>query len=230
MNTSAVDGRPLRRRKTIIQTVCTTGLALALLAWSLGPALAHPPAMDEVGSPMPPPDGPGHHPGRAMAPRPPTSLPASPLRSVEQLPPQAVEVRLETPRFYFHEGLFFTRSGERFVVVPAPPGAIIPSLPNGFTSLQINGEPFYLAANVFYQPHAQGYAVVASPVDPAPKPVPPPPMPCAPVADTVTMTVHLAAGGTAPVVLKRHAHGWIGPKGEIYESLPSEQQLAPYYR
>ena len=137
---------------------------------------------------------------------------------------------METPRFYFHDGLFFTRIDEHFVVVPPPPGAIIPNLPNGFTSLQVNGEPYYLAANVFYQPHAQGYAVVPSPVDPAPKNLPPPPMPCASVADSVTMTVHLAAGGTAPVVLKRHAQGWIGPKGEIYEGLPSEQQLAPYYR
>jgi len=44
------------------------------------------------------------------------------------------------------------------------------------------------------------------------------------------MTVHLAAGDTAPVVLKRHGRGWLGPKGEMYDRLPSEQQLASYYR
>lgn len=55
-------------------------------------------------------------------------------------------------------------------------------------------------------------------------------MPCASGADSVTMMVHLAAGGTAPVVLKRRGQGWLGPKGEIYERLPSEQQLAPFYR
>lgn len=136
---------------------------------------------------------------------------------------------METPRLYFHEGLFFTRIDEHYAVVPAPPGAIIPNLPNGFTSLQVNGEPYFFAANVFYRPHAQGYAVVPSPVEPA-HPFPPPPMPCATAVDSVTMTVHQAAGGTAPVVLKRHGQGWSGPKGDIYDSLPSEQQLAPYYR
>lgn len=221
--------QPRRCNLTTSTWCCATALALVLLAWPLTEALAHPPVLEEAGAPMPPPGG-GAHPGRPMMARPPAIIPASPLRSVEQLPPQAVEVRMETPRFYFHEGLFFTRIDEHFVVVPAPPGAIIPNLPNGFTSLQVNGEPYYLAANVFYQPHAQGYAVAPSPVEPAPKTLPPPPMPFAPVADSVTMTVHLAAGGTAQVVLKRHGLGWIGPKGEMYDRLPSEQQLAPYYR
>lgn len=209
--------------------LCTTGLLLALFIRPPSLALAHLPTMDEISGAMPPHCG-AAHPGRPMNSGPPAIIPANPLHSVEQLPPQAVEVRMETPRFYFHEGIFFTLSGERFVVVPAPPGGIIPSLPHGFTTLQINGEPYYLAANVFYRPHALGYVVVPSPVDPGPKPIPPPPMPCTPAVDSVTMTVHLAAGGTAQVVLKRHSLGWIGPKGEMYDRLPSEQQLAPYYR
>lgn len=161
---------------------------------------------------------------------PPLNTPVAPLRSVEYLPEQAQEVKLETPRFYFHDGLFFTRIDERYVVVPAPQGAIIATLPPGFTSLHINGASLYLAAGVYYRPHAQGYMVIASPLDPAPQPLPPPPMPCTPAVDSVTMTVHLAAGDTAPVVLKRHGRGWLGPKGELYDRLPSEQQLAPYYR
>lgn len=204
-------------------------LTMAVVLLHLSVAQAHPSETDmTAGAPpclMPPP-GPGYPPFAMPA----SNAPIAPLRSVEYLPAQAQEVKLETPRFYFHDGLFFTRIDERYVVVPAPQGAIIATLPAGFTTLHINGAPLYFIAGVYYRPHAQGYMVIASPVDPAPQLLPPPPMPCTPAVDSVTMTVHLAAGDTAPVVLKRHGRGWLGPKGEMYDRLPSEQQLAPYYR
>jgi hypothetical protein len=85
-----------------------------------------------------------------------SNAPIAPLRSVEYLPEQAQEVKLETPRFYFHDGLFFTRIDERYVVVPAPQGAIIATLPPGFTTLHINGAPLYLAAGVCHHDGASG--------------------------------------------------------------------------
>lgn len=163
------------------------GLSLALLACPLAAAQAYPPTMEETGGPAPAWGAPPFC-GHPRATRPPAIAPASPLRSVEQLPPQAVEVSLETPRFFYvHEGIF-------------SPAAVIV---------------------LWWCPPLSAQR----PIRP-----PPPLLPCRSPVDSVIMTVHLAAGGTGTVVLKRHERGWIGPKGELYERLPSEQQLAPYYR
>lgn len=229
MKTTRATGVTQCRHKEIRTFSHAVALTMAMVLLHFPVAQAHPSETDMTGGAPPclmPPPRPGHPPFAMPA----SNAPIAPLRSVEYLPEQAQEVKLVTPRFYFHDGLFFTRIDERYMVVPAPQGAIIATLPPGFTTLHVNGAPLYFAAGVYYRPHAQGYMVIASPVDPPPQPLPPPPMPCTPVVDSVTMTVHLAAGGTAPVVLKRHGRGWLGPKGEIYDRLPSEQQLAPYYR
>lgn len=158
---------------------------------------------------------------------PPLNTPVAPLRSVEYLPDQAQEVKLETPRFYFHDGLFFTRIDERYVVVPAPQGAIIATLPAGFTTLHINGAPLYFIAGVYYRPHAQGYMVIASPVDPAPQPLPPPPMPCTPAVDSVTMTVHWQQATRLRWFSSDMAGAGLAPKAKCMTACPASSSWPP---
>jgi len=50
-----------------------------------------------------------------------------------------------------------------------------------------------------------------------------------PAADTVTVIVNNSDGTKTPVVLKKEGTEFIGPKGEHYPSLPTEEQLKQIY-
>tara|TARA_R110002096_G_scaffold104771_20_gene230776 strand:+ start:5299 stop:5700 length:402 start_codon:yes stop_codon:yes gene_type:complete len=43
------------------------------------------------------------------------------------------------------------------------------------------------------------------------------------------INVRNSNGSTTPVVLQRSGNGWQGPRGEIYETVPSESQLKSVY-
>nr|WP_321467195.1 DUF6515 family protein [uncultured Desulfobulbus sp.] len=166
--------------------------------------------------------------------RPPMPEPAkNPLRSVMELPGDAQEVALKTPPIYTSNGLFYLKLGDRYQVLPPPPGALIAQLPKGATTLTVGTETFFSSEGVFYQKAGQditGYEVVPSPVSPLPLPPPPPPKPAMAAIeppDMVTIQVHSSADQTTPVVLKRNGRQWIGPKGEVYDRLPTEQELLP---
>ncbi|MDD2463545.1 MAG: DUF6515 family protein [Desulfobulbus sp.] len=215
------------------QTACVLSLGLALLL--NGPAItaAHPlgrelgPEQDlsympepDTG-PMPPPPGKHFAAGKCST---------NPLRSVLILPEDAKEVTLQTPRYYFSKGLFYTWIDDRYEVVPPPLGALIATLPEGFTTITVGAETFFVFEEVFYRRQTNehsGYEVVPSPVNPMPMPPPPPPRPLFDLPDMVTIQAHRGANRAVPVVLKRNGHRWIGPNGEIYDRLPTEQQLAP---
>ena len=99
--------------------------------------------------------------------------------------------------------------------------------------MTISNETVFLFEGIFYrrlEGENNGYEVIPSPVSPLPLPPPPPPMPPMPVfepPDMVTIRVHGAGSATSQVVLKRSGHRWIGPGGEEYDRLPTEQQLSP---
>lgn len=227
----ATQPRTQPHRHRLAQVAAMAGLGLFLLL--NGPAIstAHPmgPGLGPAREPgcMPAPDGP-----MPPSPRKDIAWPefaANPLRSVAVLPADAKEVTLQPPRYYFSSGLFYIRSEDRYDVVPPPPGAIIPTLPEGVTTLTIGQDTYFFREGVFYRKQVegnQGYEVVVSPIGPPPMP-PPPPRPTAALPDMVTLLLHQGENRTIPVVLKRHGHRWIGPKGEIYDRLPTEQQLVP---
>ncbi len=47
--------------------------------------------------------------------------------------------------------------------------------------------------------------------------------------DTVTVNVTNSNGSITPVKLKKQGVGYIGPRGEYYEALPTSEQLKPVY-
>ncbi len=47
--------------------------------------------------------------------------------------------------------------------------------------------------------------------------------------DTVTVNVTNSNGSVIPVKLKRQGVGYVGPRGEYYETLPTSEQLRPIY-
>ena len=48
-------------------------------------------------------------------------------------------------------------------------------------------------------------------------------------SDQVVVDIHNSNGSITPVKLKRKDGSYIGPKGERYEQLPTEEQLKPLY-
>lgn len=47
--------------------------------------------------------------------------------------------------------------------------------------------------------------------------------------DTVTVNVVNSNGSITPVKLRKQGVGYLGPKGEYYETLPTSEQLRPVY-
>jgi len=50
-----------------------------------------------------------------------------------------------------------------------------------------------------------------------------------PVQETVVVKMTNDNGSVAPVELNKQGNVYIGPKGEVYQQLPTEEQLRPLY-
>lgn len=47
--------------------------------------------------------------------------------------------------------------------------------------------------------------------------------------NTATVHVNNSNGSITPVVLHKSGYQWIGPRGEVYSSMPTQEQLKPVY-
>jgi hypothetical protein len=67
--------------------------------------------------------------------------------------------------YYFHGGVWYRRSGTRFVVIAPPLGLVVPFLPLFYTTIWVAGIPYYYADNVYYvwSPEQNGYVVTEAP-------------------------------------------------------------------
>ena len=67
--------------------------------------------------------------------------------------------------FFYHGGVFYRPQGSAYIVVTAPIGARVGSLPTGFVSFSIGARRYYHlnATYYFYEPETQEYVVVAEP-------------------------------------------------------------------
>jgi len=91
---------------------------------------------------------------------------------VDVLPPGNVAIGFRGGQFWFHSGVWYQRSGPRYVVVQPPFGVIVPALPPGYSIVYSGGVPYYYANDVYYVQQPTGYEVVAPPAVPAqPAPV-----------------------------------------------------------
>jgi hypothetical protein len=95
---------------------------------------------------------------------------------VEALPPGNVAIGFRGGQFWFHSGVWYERSGPRYVVVQPPAGVIVPALPPGYTVVYYGGVPYYYANDVYYVQQPTGYEVITPPpVAAAPAPGAPAP-------------------------------------------------------
>lgn len=48
-------------------------------------------------------------------------------------------------------------------------------------------------------------------------------------ANTMTINITNSNGSITPVILRKQGNMWVGPRGEQYTTLPTEEQLKPIY-
>ncbi len=132
-------------------------------------------------------------------------------------------------RYYYHQGRFYRPGwfGFSFSLNTPPRGAVITSLPFGYSTVIVAGEPYYYYNHIYYRRHPSGYLVVPAPVVSAPVVVDPP-LPALASGTAVINVPHVKGGFTA-VTLVRRATGYVGPQGEYYEGNPTVEQLQALY-
>jgi hypothetical protein len=81
-----------------------------------------------------------------------------------ELPHGYAEVRVGREHYYEHRGVFYRHGPHGLVVVSAPRGAILRSLPPHCTRIYVGTTVYYRYGEVYYQPVRNGYAVVDQPV------------------------------------------------------------------
>ena len=66
-------------------------------------------------------------------------------------------------RMFFHNGIWYERSGRGYLVILPPIGALVPVLPPDYTSLMYGGAPYYYANNTYYSAGPSGFMVIEQP-------------------------------------------------------------------
>ena len=149
--------------------------------------------------------------------------------------------------YFYWEGMFYQMRADRYVVVPAPVGAVVTAVPPGCQPVIVDGTTYYTINGVTYMYTPNGYQVVPppmsivrrEPVSPtvlisqqAPnisaKPPAPPPA-TTKTEDVYTVNIPNVRGTYTPVTLRRSGNGFVGPQGEYYTEFPRIEQLKVMY-
>ena len=126
-------------------------------------------------------------------------------------------------RNYYREGRWYRHdsSGVEIAVAALALGAYVESLPPQYTTVVVQGAPYYYDGNTYYTQYANGGYVVVQPPAQA--------LPQAPVQETLTINIPNSRNGYTSVTLRRSGNGFIGPQGEYYPGSPTVNQLSALY-
>ena len=61
--------------------------------------------------------------------------------------------------YYYNQGIFYTGTPDHYVVVEAPVGAVVYSVPAGYEQVVVDGNPYYRYRDVYYRHGPRGYEV-----------------------------------------------------------------------
>lgn len=82
---------------------------------------------------------------------------------IHRLPKGYSRAYLNAKEYFFFEGFFYLPSNLGYVVVNAPIGAVISTLPRLHHILHWRNKPYFVVGNTFYRHHPKGYIVVEDP-------------------------------------------------------------------
>lgn len=75
----------------------------------------------------------------------------------------AIIIDLESRQYRYDEGVFYAPYNNGYQVVPAPPGAYVPSIPEGYQQLAVGGQTYYYFGGAFFVLNGNQYEVVQAP-------------------------------------------------------------------
>ena len=149
------------------------------------------------------------------------------------LPDGCFTVWVGGARYYYYDGVYYNHVGGDYVIVAAPVGAVVTTVPSDFQPVRINGVTYYVDNGTYYLYTPHGYRVVAQPVTTVTVVQPAVTVVAAPVAvvpqNDFTLNVPNNHGGYTSVVVKKSGNGYTGPQGEFYSEFPKVDQLKVMY-
>jgi hypothetical protein len=149
--------------------------------------------------------------------------------------PVYTHVVVRGSHYYFHDGYYYRHHRGRYFLAPAPLGVVVPVLPPGAVRLHRGGARWYYFGGYYYQEAPQGYVVVSKPDTVYVERTP-----AAAATDAAaeekfaepsakTVMVKNSNGSETPVRVEEVDGKWKGPRGEVYEAFPTEDQLRSAY-
>ena len=75
----------------------------------------------------------------------------------------AIIIDLENRRYRYDAGVFYAPYNNGYQVVPAPPGAYVPSIPEGYQTATVGGQTYYYFGGAFFVLNGDQYEVVQAP-------------------------------------------------------------------
>lgn len=77
----------------------------------------------------------------------------------------AIIITINSQRYHYDQGVYYAPapSGGGYSVVPAPIGAVVTSLPSGYSLIPVGGSNYYYYGGAFYIGNGSSYTVVAPP-------------------------------------------------------------------
>jgi hypothetical protein len=131
--------------------------------------------------------------------------------------------------YYFRNGYYYRQNHGRYFLAAAPMGVIVPVMPVGAIRLRFGAARYHYYNGIYYQAAPRGYVVVSRPdtvyVDGASSDMQ------TRFVETSSTTVMIknTNDSETPVRLEEVDGKWKGPNGELYDHLPTEDQLRPVY-
>lgn len=75
----------------------------------------------------------------------------------------AIIIDLENRHYRYDAGVFYAPYNNGYQVVPAPPGAYVPSIPEGYQQTEVGGQTYYYFGGAFFVMNRDQYEVVQAP-------------------------------------------------------------------
>lgn len=137
-------------------------------------------------------------------------------------------------RYHYREGRWYGRGwfGLEVAISALTIGAVVESLPYGYRTVVVAGQPYYYYDGYYYRYYPYGYVVVPAPVATpvyTPVPVVPPVQASSAPDKIITINIPNRNGTYTPVSLIKYSNGYLGPQGEYYEGHPNVDQLRALY-
>ncbi|WP_196892037.1 DUF6515 family protein [Aureivirga marina] len=85
------------------------------------------------------------------------------VRVVRTLPESTVIIKRNGHRYHYHSGIYYRNINGRYVVVSAPKGIRVKTLPVGYHRIIVLGKPYFYYQGTYYIQSGKEYKVVDAP-------------------------------------------------------------------